>query len=42
MQILHMPATVEKWEEMMIERRAFARAGEVKSPYREGGVGWKD
>ncbi len=33
-QNLHMPATVAKWQEMMIARRAFARTGDVKSPYR--------
>ena len=36
MQNLHMPATVAKWQEMMIEIKAFACAGEGKSPYRGG------
>lgn len=33
-QNLHMPTTVAKWQEMMIERWPFARTEEVRSPYR--------
>ena len=33
-QNLHLPVTVAKWQEMMIERMGFARTGEVKSSYR--------